>query len=61
MTGNKVLKDQNIEVIKEKMNTSSRKFSRYESDAVYIACVYIPICAGIFLDMNILSILYQLQ
>tara|TARA_B110000503_G_C6904808_1_gene312250 strand:+ start:190 stop:660 length:471 start_codon:yes stop_codon:yes gene_type:complete len=58
MTGNKVLKDQNIEVIKEKMNTSSRKFSRYESDAFYIACVYIPVCAGVFLDMNILGILF---
>lgn len=40
------------------MNTSSRKFSRYESDAFYIACVYIPVCAGVFLDMNILGILF---
>lgn len=58
MTVNKVLNNQNIEVINEKINKSSRKFSRYESDAVYAACVYIPVCAGFFLDMNILSILF---
>jgi hypothetical protein len=58
MTVNTVLKDQNTEVIKEKMNKSSRKFSRYEFDALYMACVYIPVCAGIFLDINILSIAF---
>jgi hypothetical protein len=57
MTVNKVSKDQNIEVSKERVNKSSRKFSRYELDAFFIAYGYILFCTVPFLDINILSML----
>jgi hypothetical protein len=57
MTVNTVLKNKNIEVSKKMMNTNSRKFSRYEFDAVYAACCYVSFFGSVFLDMNIWRVL----